>query len=246
MNKNFYFFCALPRSGSTLLSSLINQSDQIKVSANSILPEIMHELILLKTNHIFLNFPYHTGIDNIVSNSFNNYYSNVNVKNILDKAPWGTPFNLEMLKNIFINRKFIILVRPVLECLASFIKIEQPQNIEARCDELMDQEGIIGKNIWSIKNIINQNENYIKITYDDLVTDTKNQINKIFNYLNIEELNLNVNKISEYSFDNVSYEDSNTVKDLHTIRFDKIKKNNYKIEKYLSEKIIKKFKHIHI
>ena len=245
MNKNFHFFCAIPRSGSTLLSSLINQSNQIKVSPNSILPDTLHKLTLLKTNSIFLNFPYHTGIDNMISNSFNNYYSNVNVKNILDKAPWGTPFNLEMLKSIFKDRKFLVLVRPVLECLASFVKIEQPQNIEERCNQLMSKEGIIGKNIWSINNLVNQNENYIKITYDDLIADTKNQINKICDFLNINRFDLNIDQISEYNFDNVNYED-NVVKNLHKIRLNEIKKNDYKIEKYLSNKIISKYKYINI
>jgi hypothetical protein len=31
-------------------------------------------------------------------NVFNNYYSEVKQKHILDKSPWGTPGNLEIIK----------------------------------------------------------------------------------------------------------------------------------------------------
>jgi LPS sulfotransferase NodH len=47
--KNFYFLCALPRSGATLLSSIINQSNQIKVSPNSVIWDILSFLIKMKT-----------------------------------------------------------------------------------------------------------------------------------------------------------------------------------------------------
>ena len=56
---------------------------------------------------------------------------------------------------------------------------------------------------------------------------------------------MNVDQISEYNFDNVNYED-NVVKNLHKIRLNEIKKNDYKIEKYLSNKIISKYKDINI
>ena len=54
-NKNFYFFTSLPRSGNTLLGSLLNQTNQINLSANSILPDIVWLLEDMKNNIIFVN-----------------------------------------------------------------------------------------------------------------------------------------------------------------------------------------------
>ena len=53
---------------------------------------------------------------------FDTYYFDINTNVILDRAPWGTPWNLDILKTIFKKRKFVILYRPPLECLASLIK----------------------------------------------------------------------------------------------------------------------------
>jgi len=49
--KEYYFLCSLPRAGNTLLGSILNQSKDIKLTANSILPEIIYQLYL-KIFHI--------------------------------------------------------------------------------------------------------------------------------------------------------------------------------------------------
>ena len=43
-----------------------------------------------------------------------------------------------------------------MECLASLIKNEINVDVEKRCHEIMSINGIIGKNLYSIKNIIKE------------------------------------------------------------------------------------------
>lgn len=246
INKKFYFLCALPRTGATLLSTIINKNTYVKISANSILPDIFLNILFTKKSNTFMNFPYHKGIDNIVMNVFNNYYKDIDSDVIIDKGPWGTPDNLYLLKYLFKNRKFIILIRPVLECLASFIKIEKPLNVEKRCEELMDNNGMIGKNLLSITNIIKEKENHIIINYDDLINNMEEQINKIYSFLNLSNQNVSLNNIQQYSLENTFFDDSVVNADLHTIRVDKIQKINYKVEDYLTTSIIQKYKDIKI
>ena len=38
--KKYFFLAGLPRCGNTLFSSILNQNPNIKVTANSLLPEI--------------------------------------------------------------------------------------------------------------------------------------------------------------------------------------------------------------
>ena len=154
MNKKIYFLCGLPRSGNTLLGSILNQNLKINVTANTILTDVIYQLHLQKEFEIYKNFPDERSLNNIIKNVFNNYYKDWKGNFIIDRGPWGTPDNLKLLKTIIKKPKFIILRRPVLECLTSFIKIEKPNNIEQRCFELMSDEGMIGKNLNSIKNII--------------------------------------------------------------------------------------------
>ena len=241
-----YFLCSLPRAGNTILGSILNQSKDIRLTANSILPEIIYQLYLIKQDQLFTNFPDHNSYDNIIQNIFNNYYKNWNVNNIITRGTWGTPANLHLLKSIIKKPKFIILYRPVLECLASFIKIEKPINVESRCNQLLNKKDIIGKSLWSIKNIIQNKEDHIVIQYKDLVINTNDTLKKIFNYLEVEFENINTNNLKQFNTNGISYDDSVLPFDLHTIRTDKIKLDDYKIEDYLPTNIIKQYSNLDI
>ena len=241
-----YFLCSLPRAGNTILGSILNQSKDIRLTANSILPEIIYQLYLIKQDQLFTNFPDHNSYDNIIQNIFNNYYKNWNVNNIITRGTWGTPANLHLLKSIIKKPKFIILYRPVLECLASFIKIEKPINVELRCSQLLNKKDIIGKSLWSIKNIIQNKEDHIVIQYKDLVINTNDTLKKIFNYLEVEFENINTNNLKQFNTNGISYDDSVLPFDLHTIRTDEIKLDDYKLEDYLPTNIIKQYSNLDI
>lgn len=244
--KAYYFLCSLPRAGNTILGSILNQSKDIRLTANSILPETIYQLGVLKEDQLFTNFPDHTSYDNIIKNIFNNYYKDWNVSNIITRGIWGTPVNLQLLKSIIKKPKFIILNRPVLECLASFIKIEKPLDVESRCNQLLSKEDIIGKSLWSIKNIIQNKEDYIVINYKDLVINTNETLKKIFNYLEVKFENININNIKQFNINNVSYDDSVLPFNVHTIRTNKIEFNKYNIENYLPSNIIKQYSNLDI
>jgi hypothetical protein len=245
MNK-IYFLCGLPRAGNTLLGSIINQSKNVKITANTILTDVIYQLHLLKDYQIYKNFPDEKSLNNVIKNIFNNYYKDWKAKYIIDRGSWGTPANLYLLKSIIKKPKFIILYRPVLDCLASFIKIEKPINVELRCNELMSNNGIIGKNLWSIKNIIKEKEDYIIINYLNLINKPLQQINKIYKFLNISNFNHIFKNFDDFSVNNIKYNDTVLNAPLHKIRTNKIELNKYKIEDYLPSHIIKKYSNLNI
>jgi len=244
--KEIYFLTGLPRSGNTLLSSIINQNTLLKLTANTILTDVFHQLHLLKNYQIYKNFPDKDSFNNIIKNVFNNYYKDWKCKFIIDRGLWGTPANLAYLKTIIKKPKFIILYRPVLECLASFIKIEKPINVETRCNQLMDVNGMIGKSLISIKNLLKEKENYIRINYLDLINKPLDQIDKIYKFLNINSFNHTFKNLNEFSINNIKYDDSVLNAPLHKIRTDKIKLNKYNIEDYLPSNIIKQYSNLDI
>jgi hypothetical protein len=244
--NNIYFLCSLPRAGNTLLGSIVNQSQHVKVTANTILTDVIYQLQLIKDYEIYKNFPNEKSLDNIIKNVFNNYYENWKVDNIIDRGAWGTPYNLQALKNIIKKPKFIILYRPVLECLASFIKIEKPINLESRCHELMNNNGMLGKALWSVKNIIKEKENHIIIYYKDFIKNSNKQIKTIFDYLKIPFKDFDLSSLKQFSANNINYNDSIYKAQLHTIRTDKIKLNKYNIEDYLPKNIIKQYSNLDI
>jgi sulfotransferase len=244
--KSYYFLTGLPRSGNTLLGSIINQNSNISLTANTILTDVIYQLHLIKDYEIYKNFPDENSLNNIIKNIFNNYYKDWKSKYIIDRGLWGTPTNLKLLKLIIKKPKFIILYRPILECLASFIKIEKSINIESRCNELMEINGMIGKSLWSIKNIIKEKEDYIVINYADLVNTPLKQIDKIYKFLNIDNFQHTFKNFEDFSANNIKYDDSVLNGLLHKIRTNKIEFNNYNIEDYLPSNIIKKYSNLDI
>ena len=240
--KQYYFLCGLPRCGNTLFASILNQNTNICVTANSIIPTVFNAIKPVYNEKEFLTFPNYSSLDNIVKNLFNNYYDNFEADVIVDRGPWGTPANLEFLKAQNLNTKFIVLKRPILEILASFIKIENSKNIEQRCEELMSDNGMIGKYYWSYKNLI-KTESTLVIEYIDLCNNTKNVINDVYDFLNLPRYNHFFNELDQLKINNIKYDDSVWQGEYHSIRT-KISRNQYNIKDYLPQSVINKYKQV--
>jgi len=240
--KQYYFLCGLPRCGNTLFASILNQNTNICVTANSIIPTVFNAIKPVYNQKEFLTFPNYSSLDNIVKNLFNNYYNNFDADVIVDRGPWGTPANLEFLKTQNLNTKFIVLKRPILEILTSFVKIENCKNIEQRCEELMSDNGMIGKYYWSYKNLI-KTESTLVIEYIDLCNNTKNVINDVYDFLNLPRYNHFFNELDQLKINNIKYDDSVWQGEYHSIRT-KISRNQYNIKDYLPQSVINKYKQV--
>jgi hypothetical protein len=241
MKKFFYFVCGLPRAGNTLLGTLMNQNKEVSFGPNSILTEVLYQTGLVKTTEVFKIFPDEVSFNNLLNGILDSYYKDFKAKHIFIRAPWGTPANLFVLKSFINKPKFIILYRPVLECLASFIKLENPLDIELRCDQLMSDEGILGKNLWSITNIIKEKEKHLIVHYNNLINNPEKEIKKICNFLKINYKKIKTKNFEQFSINNVFYDDTILNAPFHKLRTDKIKKENYKIKDILPRNVIKKY-----
>jgi len=249
MKKQFFFLNGLPRAGNTLLSVLLNQNPKIRVTTNSLLPDIVCLLDNLKNTTLFKNFPLHKNLDNVIKNSFDNFYSNWDCDYVIDRGPWGTIPNMNILKKIF-NKdiRIIILRRPFLEVLASYVKAVKPDDIDSYVDNLFNNKsGVLRANAFIFNNMNNQkNIKFHIVEYNNLVNDTKNTIDKIYNFLDIPKFQHNFNTLNQYNIDGNFYNDSIFGDDIdfHTIRTNKIEKENYHYKEVLSQSIIDKYKDI--
>ena len=244
--KNIYFLSSLPRAGNTLLGSIINSNKNIKCTANSIVPSILDNLFKLKKTSAFKNFPDHESLDNLIKNVFNKYYENWNVDVIIERAPWGTPDNLKYVQHIIKNPKFIILIRPVLECISSFVKLE----VEAGTNEnaiknyvysLMDVDtGVIGKYLLSVENIIRTKKNYKIFHYKDLVNNTDFFLKELSEYVKVDIKK--PKQLKQFSVNNIKYDDSVYQKNFHTIKTEFIESSKYDVIKYIPKEIIERYK----
>ena len=240
--KKFYFLSGYSRSGNTLLSSILNQNKNITVSPNSCVVEIMYDLFKMYESSWIKNVPEFSGLNNVTIKLLENYYEHIDSKFIFERGAWGTPYNLSMLQRLNHQPKFLLLVRPLIEVLASYVKVQKPKDVENFIYNVMHPD--VGKIYFdweSTSNIIKTNQNYLLIKYDDLVNNTEEKMKEIYNYFNIPEFKHVFQNVEQFNYNGVQYDDSVFESpNLHKIRSD-IKKEDYDIEKYLPKEIIKRY-----
>ena len=186
-NKKFFYVSSVPKSGQTILASLLHQNKDICFAPRSMTLQMIWELARIKTySPIYLNFPASEAFDYAVFNMFNNYYDKfTDAKYVLDRGPWGEPYNRNLLSFLEDKPKFIIIYRPILQSLAALMKIEKPNldySVYRRCKNLMNPGGDVHTSLISIQEIIKNKEDHIIIHYKDIVTDPISVVKKIYNY----------------------------------------------------------------
>ena len=67
LRKKIHFLCSLPRSGNTVFGALLNSTNKMLATPNSLTPDIVYQLHLLKNNELFINFPNHKSLDYLIS-----------------------------------------------------------------------------------------------------------------------------------------------------------------------------------
>jgi hypothetical protein len=248
--KDIFFLHGLPRAGNTVFGSIMNQNPDVAATANSICADMIGELYLLKHTDIFKNFPDHKSFDNVAKTVFENYYKDWKQDYIIDRAPWGYPINLKFLKETKSNIKIIILVRDIIEVLGSFIDWSnreptsfvnqyEAKTVEEKCDMLMNKEGQIVKELIGVKHLLDYQpkEIYHLIKFNDLVENTENTIDGVYNFLDIPKFKHDFNNISQFKVNDMGYDDTVVGNGLHTLTTGAIR--NYK-EKYDAYSIIPK------
>lgn len=248
--KKIYYLTGLPRSGNTLLGSLLNQNPKVQVTANSIVSDILWNLNNLKTHRTFLNFPDSLSYDNVLNNVISNYYKDWNYEIILDRSSWGSPNNLKLLKKYCPNEiKFVVLVRDIQDIVASFIKWseENKPNFldeetdgtrESKCKHLMREDLQIVQSYCSIYNVIKSGYPYYLIEYDNLISEPQEILSGLYEFLDMKVYPHNFTNLKQFSSNNNEYDDSVVGINLHHIKTNRIEKTQYEVSKYISEELL--------
>ena len=244
----------MPRSGNTLFASLMNQNPDIAVTANSITLEIMKELFLLKRNDIFKNFPDEQSLNNVMDEVYNLYYKNWNYKIIIDRGPVCTPGNLMVMQKHFKQPiRCIVLVRNVLDVLASYIKWfeneptafpNQYATLDEKLSQVMRKHGAVGKELTSIQYLLRHPEMAVFIKYNDLVINPEKELRKVYTFLNLPYYPHTFTNLNQLVVNGVQYNDSIVGKNMHTIRTEKVMKVENKYRNKIPERFVKEYGHI--
>ena len=255
--KKIFFLSGFPRAGNTLLASLLNQNPDIACCVNSLPMEAMKKLYFLQKTDVFQNYPDHKSLDNLLDMVYPTYYKNWNYKYIIDRSPAGTPGNLMLMKKYLKQPiKIIVLMRPLLEVLASFIKWANKEptayinklgnSVEDKCHALMQESGQIRKEVLNLENLLKpENKQYaLFLQYHDLVKKPQKILNKIYQFLDIPKYKHRFTKLNQLNVNDRGYDDTFLGYNLHTIHTKRIELQKTNIKKLLSEEVIKRYGHL--
>jgi len=249
--KQFFFMSGLPRAGSTLLGSILNQNPNIHVSPTSPLFDYLFfsEQIL---QNLTTQYTYNLSkvSSNIHKGSFENFYKHVDKPIIIDKhRAWVK--NIDSIKNLLnINSKIICTYRPFAEIVTSYINLANndsnnivdnylkknnlPVTTENRSNYIFEN-WVLEMYESSIYALKHHKKNLLLVSYEEIANQTKETLNKIYDFLEIEKYNHNLSYV-----ENTCAEEKDEAwgfKGLHDIR-NTISKQSLKPEYVLTEKQI--------
>jgi len=260
-DKKFYFMAGLPRSGGTLLSSILNQNSDIYVSPHSTLLNTLGAAYNQYQSKEHQDSNQFDSIYAVMETIIPTFYSVRSEKYIIDKNfSWldGHPYLIleNHLKN---DIRVICPVRDVLGILASWNKLceNDPNNKYDKAIDIKyrdkssisdkraryfmetgDEENEILKGIENLKRVLYPEfkDNILLVDYDDLTKDTENTINRVYDFLEIPEYAHTYNSLSTPH----QYEDIWGAKNHHKVK-QTIMREDYDYEKIFSLAIIKQY-----
>lgn len=197
--EQFVALSGLPRTGSTLLSSILSQNPLIHAEGNSAVCQLMWDTQQSVSNSEQIKASKKDVGHNLVKSIPHTYYADVTKSIVVDKCrSWTLPANMSILKRYFDNKpKVIVLVRPLVEIIASFMALRKTNgwtNIEAGL--LDDGSEPIMRSLagveWARKN---NNGEFLFVTYDQLVDDTQISLDRIYHHCGWQPFTHNLDNI---------------------------------------------------
>ena len=196
----FYFLSGLPRSGSTVLSSILNQHPQIHSTSTSGLIEILGSIC-----NTWESSPTTVAQGSEKDEAYRMLRSVIEAKYkdikkpiILDKSRgWVNPQIMETMSKVLGREpKIIATVRTTADCAASFIRVAKPNDIS----EFLRSSPLIKHLKSSYAELKNGYDaapkNILFIDYDDLIQSPQEQMNKIHKFLDLEPFEYNFGDIN--------------------------------------------------
>lgn len=197
-DKIYHFITGLPRSGSTLLTSILLQNPRFHSSITDPLATFVKGMLETLGNEPGMKseMPVERRI-NTIKGMFSGFYQHIN-KPVIFNTNRAWTLLTPQIKEIYPNAKFIVCVRDINWVLDSFEVAHRKEpfsfntilggpnkTVYERVDIMMDQKGIVGFPYTGIKQAITGNEKnkIIIIEYDQLCKNPEQTIKSIYSFI---------------------------------------------------------------
>jgi len=263
MKYDMFFLAGLPRSGSTLLRSILNQNPSLYSGPISPSVELLYYTDkYFQSSEMLLASPQPESCFNVLSNMMDLFYEPILKKEGKSKIiefNRALPNNIERFRTyIKEDVRIVCPVRSIPEILASFISLIHKNsdkvsfvdqylidkgievNDDTRCDYLMSDYGIVGQALFSMSRpYLRGEEDLLKIVeYDDLVERTDEVMGEIYDFWRLEKYSHTYENLENKYPENDIFQYN--LEGMHRVG-KVIKKTCKKPEEVLSKEIIEKY-----
>jgi hypothetical protein len=244
--KTFHFFVGLPRSGGTLLSSILNQNPDVHVASTTAMFEVLKSVD--ETWHktpTMIAHPIPEQLKNITKAVIDSMWVHRSEPIIIDRnRVWG--HNMPFAQKVFDKDiKVFTTIRDLPSAMVSWATLYKNENPNIDQPTLERNVTEMWKNFVepSTKSIIElkKHSDILLIDYDDLVTDTVEQLSRIETFLDLPK--------HTYDLENIKgdFQEKNIVpygpKNMHYIRA-RVEKISAPAEQELGSKLFEHFKNL--
>ena len=179
------FLSGIPRSCSTLLSSLLGQRPDTVVSTTSSLGTLV-----MKANFEWENTPNlvkHSNGSAVFKAMMDAYHPDQSAKYFFDKSrDWSDPYAMAAAMTVQDEVKVIATVRPYAECAASFVRLCKPDDLHKFLHDSIPMEHL--RLTYSTLHLgyLRFPNNIHFVRHADLVTNTQNTLDGISDFIGAE------------------------------------------------------------
>lgn len=215
MNRKLHFISGLPRSGSTLLSAILQQNPRFHAAMTSPVGSLVHAMQdEMSDKNEFSVFITDEQRKRIIKGVFDNYYGEEFGSKIIFDTNRLWCARLHQLKCLYPESKVIACVRSVPWILDSIEKLVRSNalrpssifnykssgTVYSRVDGLVSGDGMVGFAHNALKQAFYSNEsgNLMILRYETLVENPAEAISAVYQFTG--------EKMYSHNFDNVSYE----------------------------------------
>jgi sulfotransferase len=215
MNKKYHFITGLPRSGSTLLSSILKQNPRFHSSITDPLADLVRGVVenCQSAPGMKSEVPVERR-KNLVRHLFEGYYQDID-KEVIFNTNRAWTYLTSLTKDIYPNAKHIVCVRDINWVLDSLESAHRrnpfstntvtgglSKSVYQRVESLMTEDGIVGFPYVGIKQAITgpDQSSLFLLEYEQLCKKPKETINALYSFIGEPQYNHDFNDV-EASWD---------------------------------------------
>lgn len=191
MKKQLHFISGLPRSGSTLLAAILNQNKQTHVSTTSGLVFALNGMAntWYSTRLLSGKEESHKILVKSMRGVIEAFYEDFDAPIIIDKSRgWPIPQIIQAMTEVMGEKpKIIATVRSIPDCMASFVRVAKPDDLDAFIESNELSDHLKAAYITLQEGYQYDPECFCLIEYEDLICNPKEQLNRIHAFLGLPD-----------------------------------------------------------